>query len=145
MDLIQEYGALGLFFISFAAATVLPFSSEVFLFSAVKMGLSKDIIFLSASTGNFLGGVSCYYLGHLGKLSWCEKYLKIGKDQIYRWQHRLQRFGWALALLTWLPIIGDPLAVALGYFRCRPAYVLIAMYLGKAARYVFVIWLANKL
>lgn len=145
MDFIQEYGAWGLFFISFAAATILPFSSEVFLYSAVKIGLPKDVIFLSASTGNFLGGVSCYYLGHLGKLSWCEKYFKISKDDIYRWQHRIQDFGPVLALLTWLPIIGDPLAVALGYFRCRPAYVFASMYVGKAARYVVVIWLANNI
>ena len=145
MELIQEYGIVGLFFISFAAATILPFSSEAFLFGAVKAGLSKADIFWSASLGNFLGGVSCFYLGHLGKLSWCEKYLKISKDQINRWQDLIQSYGPGLAILTWLPIVGDPLAVALGYFRCHPKYVFVTMYIGKALRYVFVIWLANKL
>ncbi|POB12532.1 MULTISPECIES: YqaA family protein [Pseudomonadati] len=144
MEFIQDYGIVGLFFISFAAATILPFSSEAFLFGAVKAGLSRIDIFWAASLGNFLGGVSCFYLGHLGKISWCERYLKISKEQIVRWQNLIQRFGPALAFLTWLPIVGDPLAVALGYFRCRPAYVFLSMYIGKALRYVFVIWLANK-
>ncbi|RZF21275.1 DedA family protein [Halobacteriovorax vibrionivorans] len=145
MDLIQEYGVFGLFLISFAAATILPFSSEVFLFSAVKLGLPKTSIFLAASFGNFLGGVSCYYLGHLGKLSWCEKFFKISKEKVLNLQHHIQRFGTLLASLTWMPIIGDPMAVALGYFRCRVAPTFIMMFIGKALRYVFVIWLANEL
>ncbi len=141
VDFINSTGLFGVFFVCFLAATILPFSSEIFVVTALKLGLGKIDVFWAASIGNTLGGVTCFYLGHLGKLIWIEKYLKISKEKIYSFKHRVNQFGALLAVLCWLPIIGDPLAVALGYFRCHPLLTIPSMFIGKAARYVFVIWL----
>lgn len=47
----------------------------------------------------------------------------------------VKKHGSWTALLCWLPIIGDPIAVGLGLLRVYPKYVFPLMFLGKAARY----------
>ncbi len=141
MQFFEELGLIGLFLVSFLAATILPFSSEAIL--AIMVSDSKSLISLLvvASLGNILGGMFNYYIGHLGKLSWAEKYLKITKRDIDKWCIKIERFGSILAFFCWLPVIGDPLALALGYFRVSPLKVLIYLSLGKTLRYGVVIYL----
>lgn len=72
-----EWGYIGVFIASFLAATVLPFSSEVVLTGVLFAGADYWQCMVAATLGNFLGGMSCYYLGMLGKVEWIEKYLKL--------------------------------------------------------------------
>lgn len=143
VEFVHSYGIAGIFLVSFLAATILPFSSEIFVVAALKTGFDTGELFWAASLGNTLGGASCFYLGRLGKIFWSEKYLKISKEKIYSFKNRVNQFGPVLALLCWLPVIGDPLAVALGYFRCGPMTTMVMMYFGKAGRYAFVLWVAS--
>ena len=145
VEFINSYGIAGVFAVSFLAATILPFSSELFVVAALKLGMPKVEIFWAASVGNTLGGVTCFGLGRLGRISWCEKYLKISKENILSFKDRVNSFGPLLALLCWLPIVGDPLAVALGYFRCRLMTSTVMMFLGKAGRYAFILWAAQHI
>ena len=78
MDLVA-YGYLGLFIASFLAATVVPFSSELVFTALVLGGLDPWICVLVATAGNWLGGLTCYWLGSLGKLEWIEKWFRIKK------------------------------------------------------------------
>ena len=75
-------GYLGLFIASFLAATVVPFSSEVVFSAMVFGGLDAWTCVLVATLGNWLGGMTCYYLGRLGKIEWIEKYLRIKKEKM---------------------------------------------------------------
>ena len=59
------------------AATVLLFSSEVVLTGVLFAGADYWQCMVAATLGNFIGGMSCYYLGMLGKVEWIEKYLKL--------------------------------------------------------------------
>jgi len=43
-----------------------------------------------------------------------------------------------MGLLTWMPIIGDVIAIGLGIFRSNPIKVLITMTLGKGIRYLVI-------
>lgn len=114
-----ELGYFGLFIASFLAATVVPFSSEIVFSALVFGGLDPWICVLIATTGNWIGGLTSYYIGTLGKLEWIEKYLRIKEEKLNRFSEKLHKYGDWFAFFSFLPGIGDVIAVAAGYFRCR--------------------------
>ena len=65
--------------------------------------------------------------------------LKIDPAKAERWQALVRRYGSWCALLCWLPVIGDPIAIALGLFRTRFIPVTALMFIGKAVRYAVLI------
>lgn len=135
-----DYGYIGLFLASFLAATILPLGSEVVFVALIAMGMSPWGCVVVASVGNWLGGMTNYYLGHLGKVEWIEKYLKVKKEKIEKVQHWLEGKGAGMAFFSFLPIVGDVIAIALGYMRANVYVVNITMFLGKFARYVALIY-----
>lgn len=136
---LLELGYFGLFIASFLAATVLPFSSEVIFSAMVFGGLDAWTCVLIATLGNWLGGLTCYYLGRLGKMEWIEKYFRIEKEKIEKFATKIHKHGDWLAFFSFLPGIGDIIAVASGFLRCRWWVVAISMLLGKFVRYV--VWM----
>ena len=70
-----------------------------------------------ASIGNWLGGLTSYWLGRAGKWEWLERYCKVKRETIEKHQHNVARYGSLLAFFTWLPFIGDVMAIALGFYR----------------------------
>ena len=86
MEFLIEYGYIGVFIASFLAATVLPFSSEVVLTGVLLAGAAYWPCMIAATLGNFLGGMSCYWLGMLGKVEWIEKYLKLDAVKLQKVQ-----------------------------------------------------------
>lgn len=137
-DLI-ELGYLGLFIAAFLAATVVPFSSEIVFSALVFGGLDTWLCVLAATAGNWLGGMSCYYLGKLGKLEWIEKYLRIKKEKLDKWLHKIHLYGDWFAFFSFLPGVGDAIAIASGFFRCNVWIVAVSMLLGKFVRYI--VWM----
>ena len=127
---------LTLFANSFLAATILPIGSEVLFTWMIVEKYSVVISLMVATLGNTLGGMVNFWIGKLGKLDWCERYLKIDAENIHRWQHHVQGKSSLLAFLTWVPFIGDPMAVALGFFRAPMIKVVLFMTLGKFLRYL---------
>ncbi len=144
-EFLVEYGYIGVFFASFLAATILPFSSEIVLTGVIGAGASYWPCMISATIGNFLGGMSCYWLGMLGKTEWIEKYLKMKPDKLEKIQEWLKGKGAWTAFFVFLPGVGDFIAVALGYLRANIWIVGITMFLGKAIRYWVVIEALFKL
>ena len=132
-------GYLGLFIASFLAATVVPFSSEVVFSAMVFGGLDAWKCVFVATLGNWLGGMTCYYMGRLGKIEWIEKYLRIKKERMEKFMGKLHRYGDWFAFFSFLPGVGDVIAVASGYFRCRWWIVALSMLLGKFVRYI--VWM----
>lgn len=137
---LAQWGYVGLFLAAFLAATILPFASE-FVFTAVvwQMGSDPWICVAVATVGNTLGGMTCYWLGLMGKLEWIEKYLHIKKEKIDHWVQRLHNHGDWIAFFSFLPGVGDFIAVASGFLRCNVWTVLVAMALGKLGRYI--VWM----
>jgi membrane protein YqaA with SNARE-associated domain len=143
MEAWFEYGLWGLFFASFLAATILPFSSEALLVLMIAAGYDFYTCIWVATAGNFLGGMSCYLLGFIGNLGMIEKFLKIKPDDFSRTKIWLKKYGSAAAFLTWVPVIGDPLAVGLGLIRSNVFFVAIFMILGKLLRYLALAYLTD--
>lgn len=135
MEFLIEFGYIGVFIASFLAATVLPFSSEVVLTGVLLAGASYWPCMIAATLGNFLGGMSCYWIGMLGKIEWIEKYLRLDINRLNKVQYWIRNKGSWIAFFVFLPGIGDFIAVALGFLRGNIWVVAISMLLGKALRY----------
>lgn len=129
---------LGLFAACFLASTVLPFSSEAAVVGALATGAPLLWVLAAATIGNTLGGVTSYGLGYFGYGWWSRR--KPEKPMLpLAWQRRVDKYGHWLALLCWLPLVGDALAVALGAARASFWKVSFLMAIGKAARYALLI------
>ena len=136
MEIFVEWGYLGLFIASFLGATIIPFSSELVLSLLIIKGYDFNLSLLVATTGNWLGGLSSYFLGRLGKWSTLEKYFRLKKEKIVKFKTNIDKWGSLLAFFCWLPIIGDPIAVGLGFFRTNYLLVALWMFMGKLIRYI---------
>ena len=93
MEFLIAYGYIGVFIASFLAATILPFSSEVVLTGVLLAGSAYWPCMIAATLGNFLGGMSCYWLGMLGKVEWIEKYLKLDPVKLQKVQDWIKGKG----------------------------------------------------
>lgn len=138
MEGFVEWGYFGLFIASFLGATIIPFSSEVVFSLLIINGYDIKVSLFVATIGNWLGGLSSYFLGRLGKWETLEKYFKLKKEKIYKFKTKIDKWGSLLAFFCWLPIIGDPIAVSLGFFRTNYILVAVWMFIGKILRYL--IW-----
>ena len=144
MEFLYDYGLWGLLVASFLAATLIPFSSDTLLLLMVANGFAPIDCILVATLGNWLGGMSSYFLGYLGKWSWIEKYLRIERQKIERWHNKLEKRGAIFAFFSWLPFVGDIFAVGLGILRTNYIVVATAMLIGKFLRYVVWAWLGTQ-
>lgn len=133
-----------LFLVAFAAATILPLQSEaVFTGLIMTRDYSALGLLAVASAGN-VGGSSLnwllgYWAGSYGQSNW----FPVKGETLERARRRYQRFGkWSL-LLSWLPIVGDPLTVVAGVMR-EPFPVFLAIVaIAKAGRYLALLVLAQ--
>ncbi len=136
LESLSGLGYLGIFAGSFLAATVIPFSSDLLLIGALIAGSDPLFTFISATIGNWLGGLSSYYVGYLGKWEWIEKWFRVKRETLERQKTRINRHGSIIALLTWLPFIGDVLAIALGFYKVNFVKSAIFMLIGKGVRFL---------
>ena len=141
--MFEGLGLFGLFLGCFLAATVIPFSSEALVAGALLLDYSPWTVIFIATLGNTLGGMTCYLLGWLCKWSWIEKYLKIKEESLAKAHTKVEKYGSLAALLTWLPFVGDIIAVAMGLMRTRVIPTTLFMFIGKALRYMAVAGLLN--
>ena len=69
VQLLIDWGYVGLFISALLAGSIIPFSSELVMLALVKVGLNPAICVLAATLGNTMGGMTCYYMGHLDRKS----------------------------------------------------------------------------
>ena len=133
---------LSLFIISFLAATILPFSSELTLAGLIATSNYDNIFLLIvASLGNILGSVVNWILGFYSRQLSKKKWFPFKDEQIERSSKWFNKFGrWSL-LFAWVPIIGDPLTLAAGLLRVKFIEFLILVTIGKVSRYLAIFYL----
>ena len=127
----------GLFGAAFAAATILPAQSE-----AVLVGLlladaySPGLLLLVASAGNTAGAAVNWLLGRSVERYRDRRWFPEGASSLARAQRWYRRYGrWSL-LLSWVPLVGDPLTVVAGVMREPLPVFLLLVALAKTGRYV---------
>ena len=138
---LTDWGYIGMFLAGLLAGTIIPFSSEVVLVSLMLLGFNWLPLLLVASIGNWIGGMTTYWVGLQGKTDWLKKYFGVSKEKILNFQSRLEKWGSFWALLSWVPIAGNVITAALGFFRVPIIPVAIYMMIGKVARYAVLIYL----
>lgn len=128
----------GLFLTAFAAATLLPAQSEAALALAVAGGYPAVAVVAVASLGNVLGSVANWLLGRYLTRFRDRRWFPLRARDLERAEAWYRRFGrWSL-LLSWVPIIGDPLTVVAGVLREPLPVFLLLVGLAKAGRYIIV-------
>ncbi|MES3008613.1 MAG: YqaA family protein [Pseudomonadota bacterium] len=137
---------LALFFSALLAATILPFSSEVFLYALLQgeEGWTvKTLLTIAVATlGNVLGACINWWLGKELLRFRHHRWFYFDDKQIARAQAWFQRYGvWSL-LLSWVPVVGDPLTLIAGFLRVRFALFLLLVAVGKLLRYLVIAALA---
>lgn len=138
--LLTQWGYAGLFLSALLAGSIIPFSSEIVLVALVKLGLSPTLCVLSAALGNTLGGMTCYYMGRLGRIDWIERYFGVKREKVERMRQFLQGKGALMAFFAFLPFVGEAIAIALGFMRSNLALTTLSMFIGKLARYIAMLW-----
>lgn len=138
MSVFESYGLIGLFCICFLSASILPLSSEaVFLFFLHEQQHSFVLILLVASLGNSLGGLLNYSMGFYGNKLWMKRFGS--KQRGERFNDWIRRYGAFCGFFSWVPLIGDPLLLALGTVRSKFSATMAWMVLGKVLRYAVLI------
>ncbi len=110
MEWLLEWGYLGLFVGAFLAATLIPFSSDVLLVGMLVAGADPVLSVVMATLGNWLGGLTSFGIGWLGRWEWIEKVFKVSEAKLQKQKARVDKYGSGLAFFTWLPGIGDIMA-----------------------------------
>ncbi|MCW8883226.1 MAG: DedA family protein [Sedimenticola sp.] len=133
-----------LFSSSFLASTLLPGGSEATLIYAAHKGFgSIELLWIIATVGNTLGGLTNWLLGW-----WIQRRYparQLIKPAHQKAMQRLSQFGSPVLLLSWLPVIGDPLCLAAGWAGIRLIPALLFIALGKALRYALLLMTLNTL
>jgi membrane protein YqaA with SNARE-associated domain len=127
----------GLFAVAFVAATILPAHSEVALVGLLMTGnFSPWLLVAVASVGNILGSCVNWLLGGFAERFRDRKWFPVSPKALDKAQGWYRRYGrWSL-LLSWAPVIGDPLTVAAGFLREPFWSFLILVAIAKTVRYV---------
>jgi membrane protein YqaA with SNARE-associated domain len=135
---------LSLFGVSFLAATIVPFYSEVALIGLLAAGYDPWLLWLFASAGNTLGAVVNWLLGRYLVYFEHRRWFPFPSDKLHRYQRWYQHFGvWSL-LFSWSPLGGDALTFIAGVMRVNLGIFLILVGFGKSLRYLVIIFLSGR-
>lgn len=138
-------GYAGMFLSALVAATLFPLSSEVVLATLLLQGLSPGLLLCVATAGNVLGSCVNYYLGY--KLSHLHSYESWRAQQMDKKGALMmvEKYGAVSLLLSWAPVIGDPITFIAGVLRTPLVVFIVLVGISKCARYALVIALTDKL
>ena len=136
---------LQLLIISFLAATILPLSSELVLSTMLLTdSFDKYLLLVVASFGNIFGSSVNWYLGKKILIFKDKKWFPVNEKQIAKSEMYFKKYGiWSL-LLSWVPIIGDPLTVIAGILKINFFTFLLLVSISKTSRYIFLIFIIFK-
>mgnify|MGYP004617819379 FL=1 len=140
LDLLVDYGPIGMLIASFIAGSVFPFSSEAVMLAMLAAGVDPWELVITASIGNVAGSMFNYGVGRLGRLDWIEKYLHVKKQSLDRAQRFMGGHGAWMGFFAFLPILGSAISILLGLMRANIIITLISITLGKVMRYLIIAW-----
>lgn len=132
---LPQYGLTTVFVVATLSATLLPMGSEPAVFGLVKLDAALFWpAVLVATAGNTLGGAVSWWMGYGAERAYERiTHQRPAQARALAW---LQRFGPKACLLSWLPIVGDPLCAVAGWLRLPFWSCVLYMAIGKFARYV---------
>ncbi|UGX87342.1 YqaA family protein [Phyllobacterium meliloti] len=134
----------GLFAAAFAAATILPMQSEALLAGLLlSHSYPASALITVASVGNVLGSMVNWLLGRGIEQFRGRKWFPASEAQLDRATRWYQRYGKWTLLLSWVPVIGDPLTVIAGVLREPIWSFVLLVAIAKTVRYLVVFALVS--
>ena len=143
MDFIS-WGLLGLFVGCFISGSLIPFPSEALVIGSFELGYGFWSVLMVGTAGNFLGGLTNYWIGYKSNSARLKKQFKLNDEKIARWEKRFARWGAWLGLISWVPFLGDPMVAVLGFFKVPLPLLSVMMLIGKFGRYFVLLWLYQQ-
>jgi membrane protein YqaA with SNARE-associated domain len=122
------------------AATILPISSEALLTYYLHNNKSIMLLLIVAGLGNTLGSIVNYYIGKKGS-EYLIKKEKISATRLHKSKDIFRKYGGYALLISWVPIIGDPLTLVAGMLYYDIKKFIIFVSISKFSRYVLIIFL----
>ena len=138
--------ALGLLFLSaFGAATLLPLQSEVVLVGLLaQMQYPVWLLVAVASLGNILGSCVNWRLGLKVEQYKNKKWFPVSEQKMLQAQGIYQKYGFWSLLLSWVPVIGDPITLIAGLLKENFVRFVVMVSIAKIGRYLFVYWMFSQ-
>jgi membrane protein YqaA with SNARE-associated domain len=128
-----------LFLSAFGAATLLPLQSEAVLLGLlVQAKQNAGLLIAVASLGNILGSCVNWYLGLKIEHYKDKKWFPVSEDKMLKAQAIYQKYGYWSLLLSWVPIIGDPITLIAGLLKEKFTRFLLMVSVAKTGRYLFI-------
>ena len=131
-------GYIGIFLAAFIASTIFPAPSEIIILIAYQNGFDVVAVLACATVGNVLGSLTNYYIGYFASGLRFGSKIKMKPTRIDYWTKKSNKHGSWLGLLAWIPIIGDPLIILLGYLQVKIIPLTVMITIGKFGRYLIV-------
>ncbi|HCU66689.1 MAG TPA: DedA family protein [Rheinheimera sp.] len=136
---------LGLLFSAFSSATVLPGSSEIVLGALWWQGYNPLMLWAIATFGNVTGSCLNWWLGSQLLRFSHKRWFPVDAEQLAKAERWYQRWGSASLLLSWVPVVGDPLTIVAGVMRMKLWLFVPLVLLAKGSRYALLLLLADQL
>jgi membrane protein YqaA with SNARE-associated domain len=140
IELLTGYGYTGMFIASLLAGSVLPFSSEAVMVGLMAAGLDPWLLALYGTIGNVIGSMVNYWVGHMGKTEWFERYLNVKQRDMERAERFMAGRGALMGFFAFVPVIGSAITVLLGLMRANLLITFLSVTAGKIVRYVILIY-----
>ncbi len=129
---------LSLFLTAFISATLLPMGSEALLVYDLTLGYPAWMLWFAAALGNTLGAILNYWLGLKGE-GFLEKRGYLSKEKMQHAHQRFEKWGGWVLLLSWMPLIGDPLTFIAGVLRYDLLKFVFIVAVAKGVRYAVLV------
>lgn len=125
-----------LFLVAFAAATIFPMQSEAGLVALIATEQYPVLALIAvATTGNVLGSIVNWLLGVGIERFRHKRWFPVSQPALDKAQGWYRRYGkWSL-LLSWMPVVGDPITIVAGVLREPFPMFLLLVTIAKTARY----------
>jgi membrane protein YqaA with SNARE-associated domain len=131
---------LTLFIVAFLSATLLPLGSEALLIYDMQGENILIFLWIFATLGNTLGSMFNYWLGLKGEI-YLERKKYLSKEKMQKARVFFDKYGGWTLLLSWTPVVGDPLTFIAGVLRYDFKLFSIIVFFAKGARYALVMLL----
>ena len=130
-----------LFLSAFGAATLLPLQSEAVLVGLLlQTQYSAYLLLFVATIGNVLGSCVSWYLGLKIERFKNKKWFPVSEKNMIKAEKIYQKYGFWSLLLSWTPVIGDPITLIAGLMKENFWRFLFIVTIAKAGRYLFIYW-----
>ncbi|WP_038344477.1 YqaA family protein [Acinetobacter sp. A47] len=126
-----------LFLSAFGAATLLPLQSEAVLMTLLVQGTSQPFyLILVATIGNVLGSCVNWWLGLKIEHFKDKKWFPVSGQRLEQAQQIYHKYGFYSLLLSWTPVIGDPITLIAGLMKENFWRFFVIVTIAKGGRYL---------